>query len=67
MLAYEYQCLKCQKTFEVRRSWKERDQATPCPYCQSRETERIYSPFFGLIGRRSASGGGCGSPSSGFR
>ncbi len=66
MPLYEYRCLKCQKTFELRRSWHEREAVVPCPHCQSQETERVYSPFFGLRGSSGAPGGGCGPKSSGF-
>lgn len=43
MPLYNYQCLQCQKIFEVRASFKEKDAGLEpeCPDCQSMDTRQV--------------------------
>jgi len=45
---YEYQCEKCQSVFELGRDWNNRELFAACPFCQSLETFRIFSPVMTL-------------------
>jgi putative FmdB family regulatory protein len=58
MPLYEYQCLRCGKTFELLRRISDADADLQCPDCHSQQIERQFSTF---------SAGGCSSsPSGGF-
>lgn len=45
MPLYEYQCKRCQRTFQVLKPVNERDKQEKCPDCGSSETERLISLF----------------------
>ncbi|MBI4654046.1 MAG: zinc ribbon domain-containing protein [Nitrospirae bacterium] len=54
MPAYEYKCLKCNETFTLFLSLKEKDQETPkCPKCGNTNVQRIYSPFHAVTSKKS--------------
>ncbi len=60
MPIYEYKCKTCGATFDVQQSVESRDNETPCPICNSKDTERVISQF------NSASSCGSGRPSGPF-
>jgi putative FmdB family regulatory protein len=43
MPLYDYQCQKCQAVFEVRATFKEKEQGLKpkCPQCQSKKTRQV--------------------------
>jgi putative FmdB family regulatory protein len=43
MATYEYECIECDKTAEVKRSMSEPETVPPCPNCGYKMT-RVYSP-----------------------
>ena len=45
MPLYDYQCQKCQTVFEVRATFKEKEQGLKpkCPECQSKKTRQVLS------------------------
>lgn len=45
MPLYEYQCKKCEKTFETLVSASKADEPQECPECGSKETSRKLSSF----------------------
>jgi putative FmdB family regulatory protein len=60
MPLYDYQCQKCRATFEVRATFKEKEQGLKpkCPECQSRKTRPVLSS--GLFVSHSSDGcSGC--------
>jgi putative FmdB family regulatory protein len=68
MPLYEFQCQDCQAVFEVRATFKEKEQGlTPeCPQCGSEETRQV--PSSGLLLRvvkDSPAPGGCACGGSG--
>lgn len=62
MPTYEYECKKCNKQFTVfQKSSSQKNEEVSCPYCKTKDIERIISSFnFGSL-----FGSDCGS-SSGF-
>jgi putative FmdB family regulatory protein len=57
MPLYDYQCDHCQKTFEVRASFQEKELGLEptCPDCQSVETHQVLT--LGLFVRSGINGG----------
>jgi putative FmdB family regulatory protein len=41
MPIYEFQCLDCRQTFEVRRCFSDADQPATCQKCESHNTKKI--------------------------
>ncbi|RPI27007.1 MAG: zinc ribbon domain-containing protein [Chloroflexota bacterium] len=66
MPLYNYQCLQCQKIFEVRATFKEKDAGLEpeCPACQSMDTRQVLTTGM-LLHLRGDGGRGpvCGSNS----
>jgi len=56
MPLYDYQCRLCQTVFEVRATFKEKDEGLEpeCPVCHSKETHQLLTS--GLFLRRSGDG-----------
>lgn len=44
MPLYAFNCSVCNKEYEIRRPMHEGAAPSICPYCQSNEVQRIYSP-----------------------
>lgn len=70
MPIYEYECLECRQTFEVRRCFSEADKPANCDRCQSQNTHRLMSNFYAKSSGSSNPGlsgghGGCGGCSGG--
>ena len=43
---YNYKCLDCHKTFEIRTSIKEMEKSeTACKYCKSKNVKRLFDNF----------------------
>ena len=65
MPIYEYQCLDCRQTFEVRRCFSDADKPAPCSKCESDQTQRMLSKFYAQTSGHSVSQsgghGGCGN------
>lgn len=54
MPAYDYRCLKCNETFTIYISWKEKTQEpVKCPKCGNTEVQKIYSPFYAVTSKKS--------------
>lgn len=51
---YDFRCDDCDRTFEVRRSMSDNDDADPpaCPDCGGRETRRLFGNVFAGGGGR---------------
>lgn len=67
MAFYDFVCVKCHHSFEVKMSIAERSkgEAITCPSCHSRETKQIFSPTGYIRSRKKPSTtcphkGGCG-------
>ena len=45
MPIYEYECLACDKKFELRRSIIDGDNEIKCPQCGAENTHRVFSMF----------------------
>jgi putative FmdB family regulatory protein len=72
MPLYEYQCLDCRQTFEVRRCFSDSDKPASCLNCDSSKTQRLLSKFYAQTsgqpaGQTNGHGGcgGCGGGSCG--
>ncbi|MCD6355714.1 MAG: zinc ribbon domain-containing protein [Anaerolineaceae bacterium] len=70
MPLYEYQCSKCNKTFEQIVPFSKAGLIPPCPFCGASETHKKISVAASFASSSSgsssvSSGGGCGS-SGGF-
>lgn len=69
MPIYEYECLDCRQTFEVRRCFSEADQPANCERCESQNTHRRLSNFYSKSSVASTSHtsghGGCGGCTGG--
>lgn len=73
MPTYEFQCLDCRQTFEVRRCFFDADLPVDCIACKSHNTQKMLSKFYaksasnssaipaGHSGCGGCSGGSCGS------
>jgi putative FmdB family regulatory protein len=61
MPIYEYNCKKCDETFEVFFRNREEKMSIACPACKSKKTQRQMSAFAGKIGNTSGAGDSCGS------
>ncbi|HSW38904.1 MAG TPA: FmdB family zinc ribbon protein [Acidobacteriota bacterium] len=48
MPIYEYSCKKCASVFEKLVYGSSSEQAIPCLYCQSTDTEQLFSCFNGV-------------------
>ena len=60
MPIYEFECLKCHKKFELRRSIKDKDEDIKCPFCSAPHPKRQFSLF--SAGATSSGGSSCASP-----
>jgi putative FmdB family regulatory protein len=64
MPIYEYQCLDCRQTFEVRRSFSDSEKPASCSNCDSDQTQKVLSHFYAQSSGQPASqhscGGSCG-------
>jgi len=69
MPIYEYQCLDCRQTFEVRRCFSDAEKPAPCSVCESEQTQKMLSKFYAQTSAGSSStsehsgcggGGSCG-------
>ncbi len=56
---YEFQCNVCDRTFEVKCSWKDLDKVT-CPHCESTSVKRRYTGV-GVLRQSPACADGCGT------
>lgn len=72
MPIYEYQCIDCRQTFEVRRCFSEADTQVNCIHCESQSTQKLLSKFYakspsqsGSISQASSGCGGCSGGSCG--
>jgi putative FmdB family regulatory protein len=45
MPIYEYECLKCQERFELRRQIFDSDSNVRCPKCGAEKPTRVFSVF----------------------
>ncbi len=65
MPLYDYQCQDCQRIFEVRATFKEKEAGLQpeCPYCQSKQTRQLLT--LGLFLRTSAAGDSIDLPACG--
>ncbi len=63
MPLYEYVCENCGQTFTVLQPVGEGSENVRCPYCDSNEVKKIFSPFASFFGSSGDSGwgGGCTS------
>lgn len=43
-MIYEYNCPKCDSTFDVVKKVAEIDRAEPCPQCYNPDTDRVFNP-----------------------
>lgn len=43
MPLYEYECLDCITTFEVRQSFERSSEPVQCPSCQGTQTHKVFS------------------------
>jgi len=50
MPIYEYECLKCGETFELRRSIIDDDNEIKCPKCGQPSPKRLFSVFSSSAG-----------------
>lgn len=55
MPLYEYECQNCHERFTVLQPVGESSENVRCPYCDSDDVKRVFSPFASLFG---SSGGG---------
>ena len=54
MAEYDYQCLKCKKTFSLNESITEHGaKAHRCPSCKSTQVQRVLTPFFAKTSKKS--------------
>ncbi len=54
MPVYEFLCKKCNKTFGLTLSIKEREEGNiSCPTCRSKELEPLLAPFFAKTSKKS--------------
>ncbi len=54
MPVYEYECKKCEKTFEVTLSFAEREKKRiKCPSCNSTRVTQVLSTFFANTSKKS--------------
>lgn len=63
MPLYDFLCVTCNQSFEIRRSMSDNSSPVECPVCHSREVRRVFTPlaaFSGSGGQRVAVGGGSG-------
>jgi putative FmdB family regulatory protein len=63
MPLYEFQCVTCHQTFEIRRSMNDNLSLVECPGCHGYEVRRVFTPvaaFSGSGGQRVAVGGSSG-------
>jgi putative FmdB family regulatory protein len=68
MPLYDYQCRVCGQVFEVRATFKEKEQGLrpPCPACKHAETEQVVrAPMFVRAGAGAASAPLACGPSAG--
>lgn len=63
MPLYEYECQNCHERFTVLQPVGEGSENVFCPYCDSKEVKKVFSPFASFFGGSSSSdfGGGCTS------
>lgn len=71
MPRYDYQCRKCDRTFEVFATFKEKQAGLQpkCPSCESQETKQLVTvPLFLRVGGddESALGSGACGPNAGI-
>jgi putative FmdB family regulatory protein len=53
MPIYEFQCRRCNRSFELRQSLKEHEAHRPtCPSCGSDDTQPMLSAFFARTSRK---------------
>jgi len=45
MPIYEYECIKCEGKFELRRSVADSDSEVECPKCGAENPRRVFSVF----------------------
>ena len=59
---YDYQCQKCQTVFEVRATFKEKQEGLKpkCPQCQSKKTRQILTSGLLLLHTNDGPSGACG-------
>lgn len=54
MPTYDYQCLECNKKFQVTMTWAEFDQRKPkCPKCGKRKVEQVYGEMLVKTSKKS--------------
>jgi len=66
MPIYEYQCRKCERSFERIQNVGEGGESLTCPYCGEKTPERILSGFSSSKSSESSGTSSCGSSSSKF-
>lgn len=71
MPLYEYQCIHCEKKFDMLRPFSKADAPAACPICHSEDTKRAISMFASFskgsdgATKSVAGGGGCAGCASG--
>ncbi len=54
MPVYDYQCLKCTKTFSITESMSSHGtRKHRCPACQSTRVQQVIAPFFAQTAKKS--------------
>lgn len=54
MPTYEYECVKCGKTFQRQEHLNEHESAHPrCPECGAEKVHQVFSPFFAKTSKKS--------------
>jgi len=56
MPLYEYECRQCKNRFTVLQPVGETEENVQCPYCDSKDVKKIFSPFASFFGSASDSG-----------
>ena len=62
MPLYDYQCQDCQSVFEVRATFKEKQEGLKpkCPQCQSKKTRQLLTSGLLLVYTSDGPSGACG-------
>jgi putative FmdB family regulatory protein len=67
MPIYEFKCYDCGRVFEKLCFTKEDEKDVKCPYCGSKDVEKIISAFSGIFGTSGFGFGGGSSCGGGSR
>lgn len=61
MPLYEYECRRCGSRFTVLQPIGENEDKVSCPYCESKDVKKVFSPFASFFGGASSDSGSCTS------